>query len=205
MNDLLNMDRRSMVQRMAFLLGAAALPSNVFANSARRAKRFLPAAQMVLLGAVADTIIPKTDTPGAVEAGVPAKLDAMLTSWASPERRIDLSRALADIDRASQAQHGKGFADLTPNVRFALLSAHDAASLKQVPDTRNLSGMAALMAGPSIADPGYAKLRELVILLYYYSETALTTELPYEHVPGNWTPSIKVTSETRAPGGIGMY
>jgi hypothetical protein len=36
-----------------------------------------------------------------------------------------------------------------------------------------------------------------VIALYYYSETAATSELIYEHVPGNYEPSLKVTAQTR--------
>ena len=205
MSDLLQFDRRSMLERMAFLLGAAALPVGAFAKAAPRAKRFLDAGRTRLLSAVADTIIPQTDTPGALAAKVPAKLDAMMINWASPARRIELVGALAKIDDAAKAQERKGFAALTPEKRKALLTVHDAAALKNVPDTRGLKGMMAMMAGPLVADPAYAKLRELIILLYYYSEEALTTELPYEHSPGAWTPSIKVTPQTRNPGGLGMF
>lgn len=205
MTDLLHLDRRSMLERMAFLLGAAALPVEAFAKPAPRAKRFLDARRTGLLSAVADTIIPLTDTPGALAAKVPAKLDAMLVSWASPARRQELVGALARIDDVAKAQETKSFAALSPAKRKAVLGPHDAAALQAVPDTRNLKGMMAMMAGPSVADPAYAKLRELIILLYYYSEEALTTELPYEHAPGGWTPSIKVTPETRNPGGLGMF
>lgn len=203
-----NMDRRAMMARVLALLGAAS--STVFSASVLAATKggktpYLAPSILTLLSAVADTIIPRTDTPGALAAGVPKLLDAMLVSWASGARRYELTQALSHIDRISQEQHGKSFADLGADARYTLLSAHDATALSHVPDTRNLSGMAAMMAGPSIADPGYAKLRELIILLYYYSEAALTTELPYEHVPGGWTPSIKVTPETRAPGGMGMF
>ena len=203
-----NIDRRAMMARALFLIGAAssgAFTTQALAKATAGRKPYLSASMLELLSAVADTIVPVTDTPGAIAARVPALLDAMLVSWASAARRYELTQALTEIDRLSQEHHGKPFAELATDARHTLLSAHDAAALRQVPDTRGLKGMAALMAGPSIANPGYAKLRELIILLYYYSETALTTELPYEHVPGGWTPSIKVTSETRAPGGLGMF
>jgi hypothetical protein len=195
-----------MLERMAFLLGAAALPAEALAKpAARRARKFLNAPRMTLLSAVADTIIPQTDTPGALAAKVPAKFDALLVNWASPQRRVELVGALTQIDALARAQEKVGFAALTPEKRLALLTPHDAASLKPVPDTRNLKGMVAMMAGPSVANPAYAKLRELIILLYFYSEEALTTELVYEHSPGGWTPSIKVTPETRNTGGLGMF
>ena len=74
-----------------------------------------------------------------------------------------------------------------------------------MPRKEKLTGMAAMMAGPAVANPAYAKLRELVILLFFYSEEALTSVLTYEHSPGDWTPSIKVTPETRNTGGLGMF
>ncbi|MGE3690235.1 MAG: gluconate 2-dehydrogenase subunit 3 family protein [Novosphingobium sp.] len=205
MNEMLDMDRRSLLERMALLLGAAALPAEALASPARRARRFLKPARMALLTAVADTMIPKTDTPGALDAKVPAKFDALLLGWASPSRQVELVGALSRIDALAMAQEKKPFAALTPDKRNALLTAHDAAGLKSVPDTRKLTGMAAMMAGPSVADPGYAKLRELLILLFFVSEEALTSVLTYEHSPGGWTPSVKVTPETRNTGGLGMF
>lgn len=205
MFDMSDLDRRSMIGRMAMLLGVASLPVEAFAKAAPRTKKFLNVRRMRLLSAVADTMIPKTDTPGALDAKVPAKFDGLLANWASPERRVELLGALSKIDAAAMAQEKVGFAALTPAKRNALLSAHDAAALKNVPDNRKLKGMAAMMAGPSVADPAYAKLRELIIMLYFYSEEALTSVLTYEHVPGGWTPSVKVTPETRNSGGLGMF
>jgi hypothetical protein len=57
--------------------------------------------------------------------------------------------------------------------------------------------------GPSVAEPAYAKLKELIVVLYYLTEAALTHELEYEHAPGGWKPSIPVTPQTRASGGPG--
>ncbi len=205
MTDMLQMDRRSMLERMAFLLGAAALPGKALAGPAPRARRFLDADRTRLLSAVADTIIPQTDTPGALAAKVPEKFDSLLVNWASPQRRLELIGALARIDAAAMSQEKMGFAALTPEKRMTLLTAHDLAALKTVPRTQKLTGMAAMMAGPAIADEGYGKLRELIITLFFYSEEALTSVLTYEAVPGGWTPSVKVTPETRNTGGLGMF
>lgn len=203
-----SMDRRSLLESALLLMGVTATASfstEAFAKAAASPKPFLDQKSFTLLSAIADTIIPKTDTPGAVDAHVPAKFDALLVNWASPEHRVMLADALASIDAVAREKQGKGFAELTPDQRKELLSAHDIAGLKPVPRTEKLTGMRAMMAGPSVADPGYAKLKELIVLLYYYSEEALTTELVYEHVPGGWTPSVKVTPETRATGGLGMF
>jgi hypothetical protein len=208
MSDMLQMDRRTLLERVLLLAGgtaAAGFSGSALAKAAAGPRIYLDPAVFNLLSAVADTIVPRTDTPGAIDARVPAKFDALLANWASGERRYELSQALLKIDALARDKAGKAFAELTPEQRKEVLTGHDIEALKPVPDTRKLSGMLAMMAGPSLADPGYAKLKELIVLLYYYSEEALTTELAYEHAPGGWTPSIKVTAETRPMGGMGMF
>jgi gluconate 2-dehydrogenase gamma chain len=179
--------RRAIVAGIAALLGTAALPPAAIAASGEAgAPRTLPPSQFTLLEAVADTIMPASDTPGALAAQVPARLDGLLRDWASPPTREAIVGALARIDSAALTQKGKGFVALSPSERMTMLTAHDADALKS-----------ANPALKSVADPGYLRLKELVIALYYYSETAATSELIYEHVPGKYEPSLKVTAQTR--------
>ena len=208
MQDFIPMDRRSLLGRALTLVGATAVGSispEVFARAAAKAKPNLDPATFTALSAVADTIVPRTDTPGAIDARVPAKLDAMLVTWASPEHRALITTAIMAIDTMAKGKTGKSFAELDASKRKELLVPYDVAALAPVPRTDGLNGLAALLGDPSVADRGYAKLKELIVILYYYSEEALTTELAYEQVPGDWTPSIKVTPETRATGGAGPF
>jgi hypothetical protein len=55
---------------------------------------------------------------------------------------------------------------------------------------------------PQFANPGYGKLKELIVVAFYCSETALTHDLAYEHAPGEWQPSIPITPATRPWGGL---
>ena len=200
----LEMDRRGLVGRIAFLIGAAALPVDVLAAPRHAAKRYLAPVQFALLSAVADTLVPVTDTPGAIAARVPANFDALLSHWASTETRTRLADALARIDAIAQTETGRAFTALPPEQRHAVLVKHDLAALKPVPRTDKLSGIAAMMAGPSVVDQGYARLKDLVVTLYYASEIGLTEELVYEHVPGKWVPSLKITPETRPYASVGF-
>jgi gluconate 2-dehydrogenase gamma chain len=208
MIQLMELDRRSMLGRMLQLTGAAAMggfSGEALAKAVASGKRYLDTPAFELLSAVADTIVPRTDTPGALEAKVPAKLDAMLATWAAGEQRFELSQALLTIERIAQAQLSQGFAALSADQRKTFLTAYDLAALKIVPRATKLSSMETMLAAPSYADPGYGKLKELIVLLYYYSEEALSSELTYEHVPGNWTPSIPITPETRPSGGFELF
>lgn len=205
MSDPFSMNRRALLERMMILAGATAtagISSSALARAAAAAPRYLDGATFALLSAVADTIVPRTDTAGALDAGVPGVIDALLANWASGQRRYDLTRAMAAIDGKAKAGQGQPFAALSADARHALLSAHDAEALKIIPGKQvRGSGAAAMMAGPPYADPAYGKLKELIVLAYYLSEPALTQELTYEHAPGEWQSSIPVTPQTRPAGG----
>jgi hypothetical protein len=73
---------------------------------------FLSATEFALLTALADTIIPRTDTPGAADAGVPAAID----------RHLAASSRLAERFRAG-AEAYAGFPALTADQRIEFLTA----------------------------------------------------------------------------------
>jgi hypothetical protein len=204
MQEFMAMDRRALLSRAMLLVGATALASCDFLPGSGAAAR-LDTGQLKLLDAVSDTIIPKTDTPGAVEAGVPKVLAQMYADWASDDSREALSGALNRIDAAARKQAGKGFADLAPAERQIFLTAHDKTALVNVPPPPGAKPGNPFAPLISVADNGYHKLKELIAVLYYASEAALTTELTYEHVPGQWQPSIKVTPETRPAVTFGAF
>jgi len=204
MEEIMAMDRRALMSRAMLLLGATALASCDFLPGSKQAAR-LDADQLLLLSAYADTLIPVTDTPGAVAAGVPKVLAQMYTDWASDETRTVLSGALDRLDAAARRQTGKAFAELAAADWLAFLAAHDKAALAPVPLAPDAPKGSLFEPVISVADVGYHKLKELVLVLFYASEAGLTSDLSYEHVPGKWQPSIKVTPETRPAAAFGIF
>jgi gluconate 2-dehydrogenase gamma chain len=192
-------DRRALLAQIGLLIGASALPAEALAAPrGKAAKRFLAPAQFQLLSAIADTLVPATDTPGALAAKVPETFDGLLLNWASAKTRAEVGSALA-------APALNGFAALAPDKRKPILVAHEREALKPVPRKEKLVGFAAMIAGPAAADPGYKRIKELVVALYYNSEIAMTQELIYEPVPGKWEPSMKVTPDSRPWAGAGPF
>ncbi|WP_395335755.1 gluconate 2-dehydrogenase subunit 3 family protein [Novosphingobium sp. BL-8H] len=204
MTDAFPMDRRFLLGRIALLIGASIVPAEVF-GAALKNESALSAANFSVLEAVCDTMVPATDTPGAVGAGVPAMFDGLLQHWASTESQEALIGAIEAVDRGAIQAGGKGFAALSRDERTAFLKTYDTAALKPVPRKEKLTGLAALKALPSVVDPHYARLKDLIVSLYYGSEVGLTQELVYEHVPGPWEPSIKITPNTRPFGSPGLF
>jgi hypothetical protein len=211
MDDPFQADRRTLLQSIGLLIGASALPADALAAPRRRpaASRFLTPAQFALLSAVTDTIMPKTDSVGAVEVKVPARIDRLLKNWASAETRTKVAGALSRIDAAARTQKQKGFAALSVAEREAVLRPYDKAALEKVPPPPNAPKANFFVQPAYVADPGYLKIKEMVLQLYYYNAAASVpgsaSELIYEHVPGKFEPSIKLTPQSRPYLGTGPF
>ena len=118
-----------------------------------------------------------------------------------------------DFRVEGQREHlgGGGLSDreaagaLSPAERQTFLAAHDKAALVDVPPPADAPRGNPFEPVISVADNGYARLKQLVATLYYTSEAALTEELTYEHVPGGWSASVRVTPETRPAITFGAF
>jgi len=202
MNAPFEMDRRTLVQRILLLAGAAAIPAGCSDLSGGPGSDFkFEAKQFELLTAIADTIIPKGDTVGALDAEVPKNFEVLMRNWASADRRKEILASMEGVDASAGKAKGKNFAKLDPAARLEVLKAHEVEAMKPDPSKKPAGGLTMFM-GPAHADEGYAKMRELIVKLFYYSEPALTQELTYEHDPNGYKPSIPVTPETRPSGGL---
>ncbi|MFA6117689.1 MAG: gluconate 2-dehydrogenase subunit 3 family protein [Sphingomonas sp.] len=176
------LDRRALLRSAILLVGGtlAGLPDIAFATAPTRA--FFMPAERAVLDSVCAAFIPRTDTPGALEAGVPAFIDAMMTNWAAPATAAGFRTVLARIDSEARAATGKGFAALTAAERDARLAAFDTAAF-------------------AADDPAWHRFRNLALTGYYFSESGATQELRYELVPGAWEPNVKMGPDTRAWAG----
>ncbi len=174
-----DLDRRKFMRSAILAIGTAGatFPGWTEVEAAARAKaKFFAPAQFAVLDAVAETIMPRTDTPGAREALVPVRFDALMQHWASAKTKADFARVLDEIEVAARQKDPAGIAKLPPAQQLEVVAAYDRAKM---------------------ADPAYKKFKGLILSLYYISEPGATQELRYEHVPGAWEPSIAVTADTR--------
>lgn len=194
------LSRRALMQRALILAGAsAAIGACDAIGLADDDSPFrFDAEQMALLTAVADVMIPKGDTVGALDAGVPASFEGLMANWASPETRESMIAQMAAIDALDP--DGAAFASLPAERQAELLTAHDAAAIAPSDGPR-----ASPFGPPPATNPEYQRFKQLLVTLFYLSEAALTQEIAYTHAPGEWKPSIPVTSETRPEGGPGMF
>jgi hypothetical protein len=178
--------RRTALRQLAALCGLAGLGlDEAFAAPKRPAKNappeLLTLAELKLTGVLADLIIPRTDTPGALDAGVQRTVDHMLAHCAPAPAQAAFRAGLARIDAVARTQDGKDFGQLSAARQTALLHALDA-------------GSAPFTAGDQGA---FRQLKGYVAFAYYTSEPGATRELAYLPVPGGFVGDVKVTSATR--------
>ena len=176
------MNRREALQLAVTLLGGAlsasctrALQGGVTASGALGA-RVLDAADLDTVAHAAERILPRTESPGAIDAGVPDFIHRVVADWYSDEERAIFIDGLRALDRDARARFGTAFADASETQQIALLTALEAAGPPQ-------SGVPAGGAGTA---PFFAKLKELTVLGYYTSEVAANAELVYRPVPGEY-------------------
>jgi gluconate 2-dehydrogenase gamma chain len=74
------------------------------------------------LSAACETIIPETDTPGAIAAGVPQKIDGWIAGWLDPPAGERLKAGIDQLNARAQSRGADGFAALTQDQKVALLS-----------------------------------------------------------------------------------
>jgi len=152
---------------------AHATPASSPANSS-----FLSASQTAIVSAVADIMIPRTDTPGALDVGVPAFIDLMLKDVYPQADRDRYLTGLTELDTAASSQHGQTFVALESTQRVALVRKfHDAA----IGEERQLPKTHAHLQRPFIL-----MTKELTLLRFFTSQPGATQVLQYVAVPGSY-------------------
>ena len=127
--------------------------------------RFFTSDETAVVGALAEAIIPETDTPGARAAGVHQYIDWMASrAEEGPTGLPNIVRTgLAWLDRRSAALYGRRFAEADPRQQAELL-----ARLAAEPPQE-----------PAVGVDLFRQVRRLTISGYYRSEIGMRQELGY--------------------------
>jgi hypothetical protein len=111
---------------------------------------FLNATELECLTALVDAIIPRTDTPGAAEAGVPSTIDRRLA--AGPQLAERFRAELKAFDAEARSRFGMPFAKLTAEQKIELLKSRG-------------------------EDPFFRMVKGMTVDAYYSSKEGLAEEL----------------------------
>lgn len=124
----------------------------------------LDTAEVALVSAMAEGIIPTTDTPGAIGAGVPQFIALLFSEWMSIDEQSTFRNGLRQFDAVTKKRFGRIFAKATPKQQGELLEEWDRA--------------AALARSKGAADlPPFAKFKSITVISYYTSQVGQDEEL----------------------------
>jgi hypothetical protein len=153
------------------------------AARAGQALRALTQQEGATVAAIAEMIIPRTDTPGAIDAGVPAFIDLIVGEWYDDDDRAAFRAGLRETDARSVRAHGSSFVELAEAGQRNVLGELEAESL-------------ALRGSGAHPAPFFSTMKYLTLYGYYTSQAGAIEELNYEIVPGRFNGCVPVV-----PGG----
>ena len=134
-----------------------------------RPGNLLSAAQRELITAIADTILPRTATPGASDVQVTAFIERLLTDWQTEAERTELLTGLAAFDERCNASRGSRFISLAPDAQRAAIAEVD--------------GKQGTRGSP---EAGYTTLKGMVVYGYFTAERVMKEVLKVQVIPGRF-------------------
>lgn len=170
------MERRIALRNMALSIGVmAGLPAwaSGWTKYSLNKGTWLAADQSRILLAVVETIIPKTDTPGAGELGVDKFVQKMVTDCYDKKTQAGLASGISNLDELSISTFGKSFTEASGVQKLQLL--------KDVEKSADEESKAL-----------FSLVKNLTIQGYMNSEYVMTNITHYEMIPARYHGCVPV-------------
>ncbi|MEM7575773.1 MAG: gluconate 2-dehydrogenase subunit 3 family protein [Bacteroidota bacterium] len=182
------MERRTALKRTALLAGASTLGPSLLSllQSCQPASRldwtpeFLSLEQADFFAAFVDTILPKTETPGALDVKVDLFMDLVFARLYNAAGQEQLLADIKAFDERCTDQFGQTFANLDGGQRTEFLQAEETTNAKYAPQVWGTA------VGEQEPIGFYRSMKSLVIWGYFSSQEIGQNVLNYDPVPGDY-------------------
>jgi len=136
----------------------------------------LTADERALVASMVDGILPRTDTPGALDVGVPAFIDVIVADWLTDAERREFRTGLAALEARAQAAYGVRWAAMDPVQRDGEL-----AWAERPEDAAH------------VAKKAYRRIKGLALHGYLTSERVRKEVLKVNITPGHFRGAVPIT------------
>jgi len=181
------MKRRELLRALASAAALAVVPDKTVAAWSRVAsgiplQNALSPAHLALVRAIADTIIPRTNTPGATDVGVHKFLDVIVNEYLTDTERVAALAGLDTIDARARTESNVTFAELSNDKRSMMIDGFE--------------------TGDRGAEPSqtYWRIKGLIVHGYFTSERVMRDVLKVNVMPGKFEGAAPVTIKRRPSG-----
>ena len=130
---------------------------------------------IAFLDEVGETILPKTDTPGAKDAQVGQFMKVMVTDCYTPDDQKTFTDGIEKLNKASKDKYKDDFMAITAKQKNELLNSLDKEATAYAKNKKK-------------EDPNhyFTMMKQLTIWGYFTSEPGATKALRYVPVPGRY-------------------
>ncbi|HEY9227451.1 MAG TPA: gluconate 2-dehydrogenase subunit 3 family protein [Gemmatimonadaceae bacterium] len=183
------MQRRDLLRAFGATAALAMVPREAVAAWTRVATGARPAdgltdAQLALVGAIADTILPRSDSPSATDVAVPAFINVIVSENYTDADRQTFVAGLDAIEAHVKMNAGAPFTNLSAEKRGDAIGAIEALGDRRAEPSRT-----------------YWRLKGLVVHGYFTSERVMKEVLHHEIMPGKYDGNAPMPSKVARPGG----
>ncbi|WP_020536647.1 gluconate 2-dehydrogenase subunit 3 family protein [Lewinella cohaerens] len=198
------MDRRAILKYTAYVTGYAitAPLTSAFLSGCKAEPAapdympsFLSEDTYLNLKAVVDTMLPKTDTPGALEVGVPEFIDLVLDKYTEEEDRQKMVDGFQSWLSSIQDSERKPYHSLSAEDQLRLLNVLDKESIATA---ESLEEQDLDKDELEEKQPWWLDLKSLAINSYFASEKVGTEVLAYDPIPGPYQGCIPLSDVGKA-------
>lgn len=182
------MNRRNALKKTALLAGSAVAVPSFFSllQSCKEQNRlewtplFLDEDQAKFTSAFVDTLLPKTETPGALDVKTDIFLDLVFARTYSADAQKKLQKDIKKFNEDCSKIYGKEFAELDRDKRKEVFRQMEVSSPKYNPK----------VWGSAVGDQApvgfYRSLKSMALWGYFTSEEIGVNHLNYDPVPGEY-------------------
>lgn len=182
------MKRRTYL-KIAFVLGVTTASSSL-SSCIHDGKGLSPEEQESLLASLADTILPDTDVPGALRAGVPAYITALLATVFTARERDWFIRGLQKIQDHSHTRYHLPFEHCRENDRLDILQYFESKALYRIEILNKIRRRV-------FGEPFIKQLKRLVVNGYCTSRLGATEGLVYDPIPIGYETCTPLSNQPR--------
>lgn len=186
------MERRQAVKALGAMAGVGLLlPDAVLARTgemlegAPPKRRFFNGTEKRIVAGFAECVVPRTDTPGAADAGVPGWVEILVEDCYDYDDQQDFREGLMEIDQAARDRFKKGFSSLTYDQQVQLLTEIERSDI-------------ALAKAERHAPPSFVRsFKDLVKFVYVSTERGANEAFSYIAIPGRYDGAAPVLAGTK--------
>ncbi|QEM81791.1 gluconate 2-dehydrogenase subunit 3 family protein [Halomonas binhaiensis] len=178
------MQRRELLKMITVATGAAMVGGNaMFTWAAGDAEKVLfNAEQRGILEEVSETILPRTQTPGAKDAKVAEFMEVFVRDCYTEQQRAIFLQGVSDIQARSDEKYGRSFMEMDANEREELIAVLDKEALAELQE----KGIEPSIDDETGVTNGFTLIKQLTLFGFFTSKVGATEVLSYVAVPGRY-------------------